>query len=46
MQELVSAKVEKVLAETGLGEKRATKCDEADFLKLLYALNQEGIHFS
>jgi 18S rRNA (adenine1779-N6/adenine1780-N6)-dimethyltransferase len=46
VQELVSAKVEKVLAETGLGEKRATKCDEADFLKLLYALNQEGIHFS
>jgi len=46
VQELVRAKVDKVLEETGLGEKRAAKCDEADFLRLLYAFNQEGIHFS
>lgn len=44
--ELVKRKVEKVLAETELGEKRAGKCDEADFLKLLYEFNKEGIHFS
>lgn len=44
--ELVKSKVEKVLAETELGDKRAGKCDENDFLRLLYAFNQEGIHFS
>ncbi|KAF8459355.1 S-adenosyl-L-methionine-dependent methyltransferase [Terfezia claveryi] len=37
---------DKVLDETELGQRRAGKCDEADFLKLLYAFNQEGIHFS
>lgn len=46
VQELVRAKVDKVLVETGLGEKRAVKCEEGDFLKLLYAFNMEGIHFS
>ena len=46
VQELVRAKVDKVLEETGLGEKRAAKCEEGDFLKLLYAFNVEGIHFS
>ncbi|KAF2151163.1 rRNA adenine dimethylase [Myriangium duriaei CBS 260.36] len=45
--ELVRSKVEKVLVEeTKLAEKRARMCDEGDFLKLLYAFNQEGIHFS
>lgn len=45
--ELVRAKVKKVLEEdTELAEKRARLCDEGDFLKLLYAFNQEGIHFS
>ena len=44
--ELVRAKVEKVLEETEMGEKRAVKCEEGDFLKLLYAFNLEGIHFS
>jgi 18S rRNA (adenine1779-N6/adenine1780-N6)-dimethyltransferase len=43
---LVSAKVAKVLDETELGDKRAGKCDEGDFLKLLWAFNKEGIHFS
>jgi 18S rRNA (adenine1779-N6/adenine1780-N6)-dimethyltransferase len=44
--ETVKRKIEKVLEETEMGDKRPTKCDEADFLKLLYAFNQEGIHFS
>jgi 18S rRNA (adenine1779-N6/adenine1780-N6)-dimethyltransferase len=45
--EMVRAKVVKVLeVDTELAEKRARMCDEGDFLKLLYAFNQEGIHFS
>ena len=45
--ELIRSKVVKVLeVDTELAEKRARMCDEADFLKLLYAFNQEGIHFS
>lgn len=45
--ELVRAKVNKVLVtDTELAEKRARLCDEGDFLKLLYAFNQEGIHFN
>ncbi|GAB7346689.1 hypothetical protein MBLNU459_g1809t1 [Dothideomycetes sp. NU459] len=45
--ELVRSKVNKVLvSDTELAEKRARMCDEGDFLKLLYAFNQEGIHFS
>lgn len=45
--ELVREKVRKVLEDvTQLAEKRARLCDEGDFLKLLYAFNQEGIHFS
>lgn len=45
--ELVRSKVVKVLeVDTELAEKRPRMCHEADFLKLLYAFNQEGIHFS
>ena len=45
--ELVREKVRRVLEEkTELAEKRARSCDEGDFLKLLWAFNQEGIHFS
>ncbi|KAF2876638.1 dimethyladenosine transferas-like protein [Massariosphaeria phaeospora] len=45
--ELVREKIRKVLEdETQLVEKRARLCDEGDFLRLLYAFNQEGIHFS
>ncbi|KAK7533000.1 dimethyladenosine transferase [Phyllosticta citribraziliensis] len=45
--ELVREKVRKVLEDvTTLADKRARLCDEGDFLKLLYAFNQEGIHFS
>ncbi|CBY01873.1 hypothetical protein IAQ61_006469 [Plenodomus lingam] len=47
VSELVREKVRKILEdETQLAEKRARLCDEGDFLKLLYAFNQEGIHFS
>ncbi|KAF2173529.1 hypothetical protein M409DRAFT_35247 [Zasmidium cellare ATCC 36951] len=39
--------MDKVLeVDTELGDKRARLCDEGDFLKLLYAFNQEGIHFA
>ena len=45
--ELVREKVRKVLEDiTDLADKRAGKCDENDFLRLLLAFNQEGIHFS
>lgn len=44
--EVVKAKIEQVLTETGLSEKRAGKCDQNDFLKLLYAFHQVGIHFA
>ncbi|KAI9878728.1 MAG: Dimethyladenosine transferase [Pleopsidium flavum] len=45
--ELIRKKVRKVLEHaTGLAEKRARLCDEGDFLKLLWAFNNEGIHFS
>ncbi|KAJ6007119.1 hypothetical protein N7499_000784 [Penicillium canescens] len=45
--ELVREKVRQVLEdETGLAEKRARMCDENDFLKLLWAFNQKGIHFN
>lgn len=45
--ELVREKVRRVLEdETELGEKRARMCDEGDLLKLLWAFNKQGIHFS
>ncbi|KAL9047016.1 MAG: hypothetical protein Q9214_000302 [Letrouitia sp. 1 TL-2023] len=45
--ELVREKVRKVLEDdTKLADKRARNCDEGDFLKLLWAFNQEGIHFN
>lgn len=45
--ELIREKVRRVLEDaTGLAEKRARMCDEGDFLKLLWAFNKEGIHFS
>jgi 18S rRNA (adenine1779-N6/adenine1780-N6)-dimethyltransferase len=47
VSELVREKVRKVLEDdTELADKRARMCDEGNFLKLLYAFNQEGIHFS
>ena len=45
--ELIREKVRRVLEdETDLAEKRARSCDEGDFLRLLWAFNKEGIHFS
>ena len=45
--ELVREKVRRVLEdETELADKRARMCDEGDFLRLLWAFNKEGIHFS
>lgn len=44
--ELIRTKVVKVLDDTQLSDKRSRMCDEGDFLKLLYAFNQEGIHFA
>ncbi|KAF1916281.1 S-adenosyl-L-methionine-dependent methyltransferase [Ampelomyces quisqualis] len=47
VSELVREKVRKVLEDdTQLADKRARLCDESDFLQLLYAFNQESIHFS
>ncbi|SCU81034.1 LADA_0B10858g1_1 [Lachancea dasiensis] len=46
MLEVVKAKIETVLRETDLSDKRAGKCDQTDFLKLLYAFHQVGIHFA
>ena len=45
--ELVREKIRKVLEDvTELADKRAGKCDENDFLKMLFAFNEEGIHFA
>lgn len=47
VHELVREKVRRVLEdETKLADRRAHKCDETDFLKLLYAFNKADIHFS
>ncbi|KAF1833197.1 rRNA adenine dimethylase [Decorospora gaudefroyi] len=47
LSELVREKVRKVLEDdTQLADKRARLCDEGDFLRLLYAFNREGVHFS
>jgi len=45
--EIIREKVRKVLEDdTELADQRASKCDENDFLRLLFAFNQEGIHFA
>lgn len=45
--ELVREKIRTVLEDkTDLADKRAGKCDENDFLRLLFAFNEEGIHFA
>ncbi|OQN99818.1 hypothetical protein B0A48_14588 [Cryoendolithus antarcticus] len=44
---LVRTKVNKVLTtDTQLENKRARLCDEGDFLRMLVAFNEEGIHFA
>ena len=37
--------VEEVLEEIGFKEKRARTMDIDDFMKLLHAFNEKGIHF-
>jgi 18S rRNA (adenine1779-N6/adenine1780-N6)-dimethyltransferase len=45
--QLVREKILRVLeVSTELADKRAGQCDQSDFLRLLYAFNQEGIHFA
>ena len=45
--ELVREKIRKVLEDvTELADQRTAKCDENDFLRLLAAFNEEGIHFA
>lgn len=45
--QLVREKIRHCLEDvTELADKRAGKCDENDFLRLLQAFNSEGIHFS
>ena len=47
VSELVREKVRRALEDrTDLSRKRARMCDEGDFLKLLWAFNEENIHFS
>lgn len=46
MTQVVKSKIDTVLQDTGLAEKRAGKCDQNDFLRLLYGFHQVGIHFS
>lgn len=45
-REIVKQNVNKVMEETGFGDKRSSKLDQTDFLKLLYAFHQVGIHFA
>ncbi|VVT56494.1 uncharacterized protein SAPINGB_P005103 [Magnusiomyces paraingens] len=46
LENLIKEKIETVLTTTKLGEKRAGKCTETDFLKLLHAFHQVDIHFA
>jgi 18S rRNA (adenine1779-N6/adenine1780-N6)-dimethyltransferase len=43
---LILAKLKRVLDSTGLSGQRASKMDETDFLQLLSAFNDEGLHFA
>ena len=44
--EYVPAAVAAILAESGLGESRAAKMTQDDFLKLLAMFNEHGFHFA
>ena len=46
MTEIVKQKIDTVLKETGYADHRSAKMDQTDFLKLLYAFHQVGIHFA
>jgi len=41
----MKAKVQGILETVGMAEERAAKMDQDDFLRLLAAFNEEGIHF-
>ncbi|SPO05166.1 probable dimethyladenosine transferase [Cephalotrichum gorgonifer] len=43
---LVLAKIRRVLSVTEMAGQRASKLDETDFLRLLSAFNDEGLHFA
>lgn len=43
---IVKQKIDTVLTETGFSDQRSAKMDQTDFLKLLYAFHQVGIHFA
>ncbi|KAI1194138.1 S-adenosyl-L-methionine-dependent methyltransferase [Nemania serpens] len=43
---LMRSKVDQVLESTNLGEMRAARCEENDFLRLLLAFHQCGIYFA
>lgn len=44
--EVVKQKINYVLLKTKMAEMRAQKCDQVDFLRLLFAFNKVGIHFT
>lgn len=44
--EVVKSKVAFVLDQTEMAQMRSQKCDQLDFLRLLYAFHQVGIHFA
>jgi len=44
--EIVKQKIEYVLEQLGMAQMRSQKCDQVDFLRLLYAFHQVGIHFA
>lgn len=46
LTDVVKQKIETVLTETGFSDKRSSKMDQTDFLKLLFAFHQVGIHFA
>ncbi|KAF9970969.1 Dimethyladenosine transferase [Actinomortierella ambigua] len=41
----IRAKIHGILERVGVAEERAAKMDQDDFLRLLVAFNEEGIHF-
>lgn len=46
MKNVIKEKIDSVLTSTGYAEQRSAKLEQTDFLKLLYAFHQVGIHFA
>ncbi|ODQ77331.1 hypothetical protein BABINDRAFT_163590 [Babjeviella inositovora NRRL Y-12698] len=46
LSKIVKDKIDRVLTDTGFAEKRSAKLDQTDYMKLLYAFHQVGIHFA